>query len=378
MTLAGMPFVLAGAGGALVIESGGQHRRIRVQANALTQTPEIVVERSESKLRDESENDESYKTDGEAQIESKLRDESENLKTYKTDGTTIGITWPTWPFDADPTETGGCSWSRELQDCAFDLLRGYALFNPHLTLIVNWFGREEVYEATDTEFKKWRPSQPSSCHWYTVEQFNRLIGAYIAHDRGQGITRTVSEFLTVFDSLKGTSKRKKILEATGLSRVNLSELATADELDESRISELLAAMQEATKPVKPPRLGMLGKSHVTSRLTEWGCEPGSIRYVKQADFDDEGLPVVIEVVFGVLAESLTDISAQIRRQMITGANFSAAIKNPFREFGATGQGLEGALTDARANWQQPVIYAAHLARPSVSYTDRGKSAIALS
>ena len=85
----------------------------------------------------------------------------------------------------------------------------------------------------------------------------------------------------------------------------------------------------------------------------------------------------MEVCFGVLVESLTDIEFKSRRTLLVGANFSAAIKNPFREFGTSGRGLESALSQARADIEQPVIFAAHISRPVVHYTDRGKSSIAL-
>jgi len=133
----------------------------------------------------------------------------------------------------------------------------------------------------------------------------------------------------------------------------------------------------STKPIKPSRLGVIGKQHVTKRLLDWDCNSESINYTKAADFDADGLPVVIEVVFGVLAESLKNVDLEERRQVFFGANFSAAIRNPFRDFGSTGAGLDAALTKARADMEQPIIYAAHLVRPNVPYTDRGKSAIAI-
>lgn len=356
-TLAAMPFVLSGSEGALFIKSHGECRMIRTRANALTQTPEIEIGRAN------------------AHAESKLRLGSESSKTYNSVGTTIGMEWPKWPFESDPNAVGDRS-DRTIQDRVLELLRGYVLFNPHMTLSVDWFGRREHYRAATPGFRKWCPNQPSSSHWYTAPLLSRLIGASIAHDQRMGKDRTISDFLTTFDGLRGTAKRKRILASTGLSRVNLSKLANERGLDESKIGTLLDAMKSETKVVKPIRLGVIGKEHFSQRLDAWGCKQESIKYAKFADFDRHGLPVIVEVCFGVLERSLTDVTWQSRRQMFSGANFSSAIKNPFREFGSSGEGLEGALARARVDKRQPVIFAAHVTRPIIPYTDRGKSAIA--
>ena len=68
---------------------------------------------------------------------------------------------------------------------------------------------------------------------------------------------------------------------------------------------------------------------------------------------------------------------EVRRKIVTGANFSAAIGNPFRRFGSTGEGLESMLEKVRANASAPVICALHLASAYLQYADRGKSLIIL-
>ena len=65
------------------------------------------------------------------------------------------------------------------------------------------------------------------------------------------------------------------------------------------------------------------------------------------------------------------------RVFVTGANFSAAIANPFHSFGSTGEGLENTLAQVRANANQPVICALHLASARIQFADRGKSSIIL-
>jgi hypothetical protein len=60
---------------------------------------------------------------------------------------------------------------------------------------------------------------------------------------------------------------------------------------------------------------------------------------------------------------------------VTGVNWSAAINNPFRSLGRSGEGLDSILRDVRANASEPVIAVLHVACPRVAYTDRGKTAI---
>jgi hypothetical protein len=34
------------------------------------------------------------------------------------------------------------------------------------------------WEASKPDWSKWRPSDPTSAHWYEAEQFERLVAAY--------------------------------------------------------------------------------------------------------------------------------------------------------------------------------------------------------
>lgn len=86
------------------------------------------------------------------------------------------------------------------------------------------------------------------------------------------------------------------------------------------------------------------------------------------------MPWVLECAFGRKGEAS---GGNNRRSIFAGANWSAAIKNPFRSFGATGEGLEAALSDLKAGAYEPIVYVLHLAHPRVEYTDRGKSALVI-
>ena len=118
-----------------------------------------------------------------------------------------------------------------------------------------------------------------------------------------------------------------------------------------------------------------------------GVQPGSFRYArklsdgkcKETQIAAAGesklystVPWVLESAFG-----LKGGAPEKNRSIFAGANWSAAIKNPFRSFGATGEGLEAALSDLKAGADEPIVYVLHLAHPRVEYTDRGKSALVI-
>jgi hypothetical protein len=256
------------------------------------------------------------------------------------------------------------------------LVEGFALFNPHATIRLDYFGTTAAWDATNPSWKKWRPKDPTSPHWYEQRHLERLIGAYITRDRDSGTDRLVSDFVAEFDGLSGSQKRSKVLTEAGLKRSKLSDLVVDGQFDSQRIAKLLAAMQRHTRPVQSKRLGVIGEDHLRERLLKMGVKPGSFRYAPHfAKPDDQAggfVPSVIEVAFGYRGEA-----EGTERRIYTGANWSTAISNPFRTFGGTGEGLETVLADMRATREEPIVYVAHLAHPRIEYRDRGKSAIVL-
>jgi hypothetical protein len=364
MTLLSMPYVVDPAGGKLVIRAHGVSHDIVCGVNPLTQCPEIHNDTSDA----------------------------------EGDGTTVGIYWTPrvateHEYDEDGNETGekkiiswpfkcGCPVAKKrpsyegkpIRARAFDLFHGYAIFNPHLHLTVDWFGDVTVFEPTNTAWKKWTPSTPTSPHWYELRHLERLIGAYVAMDQAHGRDRTVADFVGEFDGLSGSAKKKTVLEATGLARVNLSSLVSGEglsaKLDDRAISTLLAAMKAHTKEVKPKRLGLIGKAHLLQRLTELGCVPEKSEYRKVTQVDD-GVCSVFETAFGYRGDD------QLDRLLYVGANWSAAIANPFRSFGSGAEGLEGQLRQQYAGSEEPIVFIAHLAHPRIEFADRGKTAIVL-
>jgi DNA topoisomerase VI subunit B len=346
MGLVAMPTIIDPEHGRLIVTAHGRRHEIRCQADPISQRAVVhddVTEVGKSK-------------------NGKI---ARNEKASFLVGTEVRVEWSAercgflWP--SEPPESDARVWS---------LLEGYAVLNPHLTLIVDWFGTKRRWEATDPKWSKWRPNQPTSSHWYEPRHLERLLGAYVTHDREAGRDRLVSEFIAEFDGMSGSAKRAKVLEKAGLRRAKLSDLVVGDRLDADRIVRLLGALQEHTRRVKARRLGILGEAHLRERLRAMGIVPESFQYKPKLAKD--GLPWVIESAFGWLGEKAKD-----ERRIFAGVNWSPAIGNPFRAFGQTGEGLETALADMRATRSEPIVFVLHLAHPRVEFTDRGKSSLAV-
>ncbi len=278
-------------------------------------------------------------------------------------------------FDRDFDSSSG-RWL-SLPDRCRALVEGFALFNSHATITLEWFGTKTTWKATDAKWVKWKPCHPTSAHWYELPHLERLIGA---------TDRLVSDFIAEFDGLARSETRTRVLLEAELKRVKLSGFVVSGRLDSDRIAKLLAAMQRHTKLVKPKRLGLIGENHLKERLLAMGVKPESFRYSRklsdakstnrQYGADEKAssaaLPWVLESAFGWLGNDAKD-----ERKIYAGANWSAAITNPFRTFGHTGEGLETALSDMRATRNEPVVFVLHLAHPRVQYADRGKSALVI-
>ena len=202
-------------------------------------------------------------------------------------------------------------------------------------------------------------------------RFQRLIAAYVAHDADNGRSRTVRELVSEFRGLSGSAKPKVVLGAAGLSREPLSRLVVDGRIDPIISGKLLEAMRENSKPVPPALLGIIGREHFEARFAAAFCEMESFDYRKIADYDDDGIPFVIETAFGWLG----DKAEEEGRRLVTGVNWSPGIRNPFRSLGPFGMSLDSILSRQRVDADEPVIFVLHAAYPRVEYLDRGKSSV---
>ena len=324
-TILAMSFVLDGDQGRVDISSHGQRHEIRFRVDQIRQEPTISHDVRPAR----------------------------NVKN----GTIFKIWWP----------DSACSLASE-KARFLQLADDFAVLNPHLSLSIRWFGAWQKVKPTVPAWAKWRPSDPTSPHWYNRECLERLVAAYITHDRLSGNDRAVRDLVSEFRGLSGTAKQKAVLSTTGLARMPLSTMANCDGLKHEIVEKLLAAMKDHSKPVKPAALGIIGKDHIAERFAAIGAEMDTFQYKKTATLIDDDLPAVVEVAFAWCPNA-------DEPRIITGVNWSPGIKDPFRNLGGEHDGLDSLLERQRAGWDEPVALLVHLACPRVQYTDRGKSAV---
>ena len=243
-----------------------------------------------------------------------------------------------------------------------ELLDHYAVFNPHATFTycVPEQGDPQVWPARKPDWPKWRPHNPTSPHWYSVERFRALLAAYISHDRETGRTRPVREVVAEFAGLSGSAKQKRATDAAGLTGATLTDLIHNNDLDRDAVARLLQAMQAESRTIRPAALGILDKDALTPPA---GSPARSYDYKRVVDVTRQGLPYVIEAACWFS-------TGHRQRNILIGLNWSPAVKHPFSEMGDW-------LAEARIDLFDPVRLLLHVACPQLDFTDRGKSTLAL-
>ena len=232
-------------------------------------------------------------------------------------------------------------------------------FNPHCTLTALAPDLHQTFPATDPDWQHWRPDRPTAPHWYTPDRFRALVALLLNAEQRTGKVRSINEFIREFHGLTGTAKAKAIAQAANLSGAMLRDLVQGGDVDMPRLTALLAAMQEAARPVKAEALGVLGSEHCTVNLQQYGATPDSLEY-RRAQGEADGLPYCLEVAFGVKQDGSKS------RTLRVGINFSPALEQPFAV-------LDAALNEARCTRFDPVALLVHLACPLVQFADRGKA-----
>jgi DNA topoisomerase VI subunit B len=208
----------------------------------------------------------------------------------RTVGTALTIEWPT---------------SDELLRYAESrfkhLASSYVFFNPHLTLRGIWHGKKFVdIEATNPNWQKWGPRDPTSPHWYDEGRLQRYLAAHVARDRDLGRDHTVREFVAEFRGLSGTAVQRKILAEVGCSHQSLMQFFGTNQVNRAGIAKLLAAMKQHSKPVAPKHLGIIGGEHLKRRFLEAGGNAETFKYEQRKGFTSDGIPYLIEFAFGLI------------------------------------------------------------------------------
>jgi DNA topoisomerase VI subunit B len=307
----------------VIIEAQGQRHHIVLHVDHLSGEPQLV-----------------------------LRESTGSVKS----GTKIVVEWP----------ESACTILEAACDELLPLAEAYLLSNPHLTLTLRTPAGTFSSAAVDPLWQKWQATAGSSPLWYDTESFARLVRAQLKDDQERGHRRPLREFLEQFHGLSGTSKRRKVLEAARLYRASLTDLLRDDALDEVPIATLLRAMQAEARPVKPTRLGVIGEANLRRRIEEWNGQ--AFRYAKAMGSDGDGFPYVIEGAFAWMPRSE-------KRKLILGANFASS---PSLSFSLNlWQTAETLLEGRYAGAEEPICVFLHLVHPRLTFTDLGKTRVAL-
>jgi DNA topoisomerase VI subunit B len=316
-TVWAVPFVLNGERGMVEVWSQKLHHTIIVELDRISQKPVI-----EHKIE----------PDRYTKIET-------SIKIY-------------WPNLACLIGTEKCEMYKMIEN----LIVKYSAFNPHATFKIG----KKVIEATDTHWKKWKPTDPTSPHWYIPDTLRSLIAGFISLERNGGSPKTVREFISEFRGLARTDKAKELPEK--FKNVYLHDLIKNNDVDLELISELLKVMKKLSAEPKPSVLGVIGREHFKKWLIEnRGVAENSFRYIKKVGFEN-GLPYVLETAFGIREEEERDI--------IVGLNWSPSLENPIDE-------LTYLLGEMRVDPFDPVSVIVHIAKPRFQFTDRGKGRVEL-
>lgn len=327
------PFVYTGQRGRVDVITGGDVHQIDVELDRIAQQPALVR---------------TVYPDG-----------------VVKNGTLVRMHWPDAASHLEYAKTRGFYNAIKLSD----LCANYSAFNPHASFAYTAQYAHPAdllnlhWPATVPDWQKWRTDSPTSPHWYTAEQLRNLIAAYVRAERDGGKVRTVREFVSEFRGLSATAKQKAVVDMTGMAGMYLHDLVSAGDIDSGLSATLLAAMQGASKVVKPEALGVIGEEHLAAWLQRFEASPESIRY-KRITGAAAGRPFVVEVAFGVYAK------ASSLRKVVVGLNWSPTLRSPLGE-------LDRLLGENRVDSWDPVWMVVHLASPHFHFTDRGKSRLAL-
>jgi DNA topoisomerase VI subunit B len=272
-------------------------------------------------------------------------------------GTSVGVGWP-----------GVASYDGQGERLDFyRLVQGFAALNPHASFRHAAGADSAKIDPGDAAWRKWLPAQRPPPHWYDLARFRSLVAGKLAVARQEGgRPQTVRDFIAEnFCGLTGTTVRGELLHGCGLEGATLERLAPGGSFDDDLLAKLLGAMQENARPVKPQKLGVIGKAHLTAAVVGlFGAHPRSTRY-RAAALDVDGVPYVLEAAFGFgTAEMIPE------RVIVTGVNWSPSLRWSFQEMGWL-------LGDNHVYEDAPCVLITHLACPRPDFVDTGKTVLDL-
>jgi DNA topoisomerase VI subunit B len=287
-----------------------------------------------------------------------VRIDHTTTESTRTEGTAIDVLLPDRPF----------SDARLIRD----LVLGYAALNPHASVrfradgIFTLHGEfapetiDDFYPASDPDWRKFGPTDPTSPHWYDAESFARLLQLTIHATEDQPIRA----FVRQFKGLSGTAKAKAVCRELPWER--LRELDGNSEA----AALLLASMQRESTPPKPQTLGIIGEDHFRRFIAETFGIVGDRFWYRKATGPE---PFVFEV-------AVAHVNTK-GKHWVYGINFAPAFTDPFlgTAFDVENRGITGAVSILGACHadRYPHAVILNLTAPGLRFLDKGKSRLSI-
>ena len=221
--------------------------------------------------------------------------------------------------DQDHDQVAGKSWRNGQSNGFKQLAESYVWFNPHLTLRGTWLGREFInVAATNPNWEKWRPRNPTSAHWYDEARLQRYLAAHVARDRdlgqpshGAGVHRRISRALRDRRSAQDARRGRLLAPVVGAVLRRRS--------GQPPRHRQAAGGDAASTASRSPRSISASSAPSISSSGSWRRAATSTRSnIKCARAStDDGIPYVIEFAFGLHQSGLTQgaaVSAQVRHR----------------------------------------------------------------
>jgi DNA topoisomerase VI subunit B len=260
------------------------------------------------------------------------------------------------------------------------MIHEYAIFNPDANLHFLISGHltylELDYPAICDVHKRF--SGGPSIFWFSLDDFTELIEAIYRNLKTNRKDLSITQFIHD-QRFKGLTSDKK---ASDIGH----ELE--DEYQVKRISQVVCRkdliklfyqkIRDSSTIPSPDVVGEIGKKAICKRISQIFGPIKEFKYkpVRRNHSEDNVtfIPYVLEVAIAVVEDDCG-------RQLLTGINRSASIKNPFQgwdvplESGKIIQLTEGTLQKYEIDEDQNVVVVIHLTCPSVEVESGGKGKI---
>jgi DNA topoisomerase VI subunit B len=282
--------------------------------------------------------------------------------------------------------------TREVDNDATYWAAAISLFNPHAFVKLEHFGEaavhanlddsetSQIYKPTVDDIKKYRPTDPTSPHWYNKQALGKLIGAYIGAARNGGRNLPLGEFVRQFKGLTSTAKAKAV--CSNVRPEHLLDFEVGDhEIDMVAVSRLLDTMKEHTTPPTHRMLGRIGGDHFEQRFNEmYDVIRFGYKHV-QGFLPYSGLPYIFEF-------AVAETEGCHEDALFYGVNYSPVFADPLEDIYLvapeySARGIQQCLIEAFAHsrWKTTddpgpetfTAVAAHVITPAPLFLSKGKT-----